>query len=339
MSQETMQWLNTQTLIGYTDKRGTAWHYRASDQGEEPNHYPGAIPFEDIRRRLFAWSAIKGEATATFMSADGVTSVVDDKRFPVGRADTSKIFGYFSDGYQIHQYSDALLDRVEHLLDDPELGASSSGLLKGGGQAWVQVEVADNVVLPEGVEFRPFLLAATSLDGSLATTYKAGSQLVVCDNTMSVALLEKSPQYKVKHSRYSKFKLNDSRDVLNIIFDTADSFSEQVKALTQTDVNDKQWAEFLSAHAPVPEKQGRGRTMAENVRDSLSRLWNHDARVSPWKGTAWGVVQAVNTYAHHEAVVRGAGRAERNMSRAITGKVDELDQGTMATLNKVLANA
>ena len=27
MSQETSQWLNTRTLIGFTDKRGNAWHY------------------------------------------------------------------------------------------------------------------------------------------------------------------------------------------------------------------------------------------------------------------------------------------------------------------------
>ena len=33
MSAETMTHLNTQTLIGYTSKRGHAWHYRASEQG------------------------------------------------------------------------------------------------------------------------------------------------------------------------------------------------------------------------------------------------------------------------------------------------------------------
>jgi hypothetical protein len=54
MSKETIQWLNTQTLIGMTEKRGNAWHYRAEEQGDEPNHYPLAIPVEDVKRRLFA---------------------------------------------------------------------------------------------------------------------------------------------------------------------------------------------------------------------------------------------------------------------------------------------
>ena len=56
MSRETLTHLNTQTLIGYTSKRGQAWHYRADYQGAEPNHYEHAIPVADVRRRLFCWS-------------------------------------------------------------------------------------------------------------------------------------------------------------------------------------------------------------------------------------------------------------------------------------------
>src|SRR5690606_11655245 len=57
MSKETLQHLNTNTLIGNTTQRGTAWHYRADLQGGEPNHYAGPIPVEDVRRRLFDWTA------------------------------------------------------------------------------------------------------------------------------------------------------------------------------------------------------------------------------------------------------------------------------------------
>ena len=57
MSSETLQHLNTNTLIGNTDARGHAWHYRAEEQGAESNHYPGPIPIEDVRRRLFCWTA------------------------------------------------------------------------------------------------------------------------------------------------------------------------------------------------------------------------------------------------------------------------------------------
>jgi hypothetical protein len=61
-------------------------------------------------------------------------------------------------------------------------------------------------------------------------------------------------------------------------------------------------------------------------------------RVAPWAGTAFGVVQAVNTYAHHEQTVRGAERAERNMLRTVTGAVDQLDRATLTTLDRVLGS-
>ncbi len=69
MSKESLQWLNTNTLIGCTDKRGTAWHWRAEEQSGQSNHYPGAIPVPDVQDRLFGWTgesrrvAVEVEAT------------------------------------------------------------------------------------------------------------------------------------------------------------------------------------------------------------------------------------------------------------------------------------
>ena len=59
MTTETINDLNKNMLIGFTEKRGNAWHYRESAQGEEPNHYVGAVPLEDVRRRLFSWKAVE----------------------------------------------------------------------------------------------------------------------------------------------------------------------------------------------------------------------------------------------------------------------------------------
>ena len=53
-------------------------------------------------------------------------------------------------------------------------------------------------------------------------------------------------------------------------------------------------------------------------------------------GTAYGVVQAVNTFEHHERVVRGAARAERNMIRTISGDFGRLDRTTWRQLQTVL---
>ena len=350
MSQETSTWLNTQTLIGHTDRRGHAWHYRAEDQGDESNHYPGPVPVEDVRRRLFGWDAVPRPvavqlpadiATATAITDDGepVRYAEVPGRQAITRSDSGAVLGIFAEGYRVHQFSTWLLDTVSTILDD-SLSVGSAGLLKGGAVAWVSVEVPETITTPEGVAFRPNLLACTSHDGSLATTYKRVVTNVVCDNTMSAALRsERGQQVKVRHSRNSAGRLTEVRDALALVHTIAEDFAAQVAELSRVAVSDAQWRAFLDAHAPLPDGRtpSRSRTMAETKRLELSRLWNHDARVTPWRGTGWGVVQAVNTYTHHVQTVRGMDRAERNMLRAVEGGADTLDAGTVATLRRVLA--
>lgn len=333
MSKESLQWLNENTLIGFTEKRGTAWHYRASLQATEPNHYPGAIPVADVERRLFAWDALSRPIYVEDPVTGGLAQVPE--RQAIVRSDNGHVMGIFSDGYEPHPYREWLLGTIARLLDD-DLSIGSAGLLRSGAVAWVSVEVPENIRTPEGVEFRPNLFGATSFDGSLATTFKRAVTNIVCDNTMAAGLAERGQQIKIKHSRHSKLRIGEARQALNIVYEVADAFTAQVKRLCETSVNPRQWTAFLDSYAPVPPEMGRARTLAEAKRESLLKLWRYDNRVAPWAGTGWGVLQAVNTYVQHEQAVRGAGRVERNYLRAVTGGVDELDRETLQTLEKVL---
>lgn len=351
MSRETLDHLNTQTLIGFTSSRGRAWHYRADMQGTEPNHYEGAVPVADVERRLFGWAATARRVaveipadidTMTHLDADGqpMRWDVQDDRQAMTRSDNGHVMGLFSTGYEPHQYREWLLGTVSTILGDT-LAIGSAGLLRGGAVAWVSVEVPDTITTPEGVAFRPNLLACTSFDGSLATTYKRVCTNVVCDNTMAVGLAEQGQTYRVKHSKYSGLKLAEARDALKIVHATADEFAAQVAQLCATTVTNRQWAAFLEEVAPLAKDDGtklsaRSLGMAEKKRGDLSRLWNFDDRVSPWRGTAWGVLQADNTWRHHFQTVRGETRADRNMTRAVTGETTRTDADTITTLERVL---
>lgn len=336
MSRETLAHLNTQTLIGYTDKRGNAWHYRANLQGSEPNHYPTAIPVEDVTRRLFHWTPVACPLQAVVMDESGVTTITDESRHVIVRPDTQSVLGVFTSGYRIHNYADWLVKNVETILDTDELAIGSAGLLRGGAVAWVQIEMEDTLSV-EGVEFRPFLTAATSLDGSLATTYQVGSQVVVCDNTLSAAMGEHTDRVKIRHSRHSLGRLTDVRDALNIVHGVADSFTAAVEALCAERVSEARWSAFVDAYTGRNDVTAGKRALinAGEKAEALNRLWAHDQRVNPWRGTAYGVVAAANTYLHHESQVRGSDRATRNMERVIAGKVDAFDANTLKVLATV----
>src|SRR3954451_14074843 len=267
MSRETLQHLNTNTLIGNTDHRGTAWHYRAEEQGNESNHYPGPIPVRDVQRRLFCWEAVS-RPLAVELPADLISmthlnefdvparwQVLGDRQ-AICRSDNDAVMGVFTSGYEMHQYDEWLLSTVVNILDD-SLAISSAGLLRGGAVAWVEVSVPESITTPEGVVFRPNLLATTSFDGSIATTFKRTVTDVVCDNTREAALAESGQTYKVKHSRYSHAQLGAAPEALAMVYSIADDFAAEVARLCATEVSDDVWHRFLDAIVPRLDPAGK----------------------------------------------------------------------------------
>lgn len=332
MSMETMEWLNTQTLIGFTDKRGNAWHYR---EGSD-NHYSGAIPEDDVLKRLFNWDV---EETPLRFTFNGRSKTIPNQK-AMYRSDTGDVLGIFKDSYQGHGYKEWLLDNVKSILSS-DLAIGSAGLLKNGAQAWVSIEMEEMFKSENaGVEFRPHLLACTSFDGSIATTYKRCIQVVVCDNTLSAGLSEKGQTYKLKHTKYSTAKIGDAREALAIVFETAEDFEAELTRLTEWEISPKQFDKLLDIVVPIPEdeKNKRGITVAEKKREEITALYANDDRAAQWNGTAFGALQAFNTWNHHFAQVRkGAPRIVRNMENVVSDKMNNADNAILNALQLVAA--
>lgn len=338
MSKETSEWLNNNVLVGFTSQRGNAWHYRQADQGDESNHYDNAVPVSDVLRRLFHWEAVSctmGYDITGVLGADvQVWKPSSIGRQVIVRSDTLAEFGVFKEGYTIHQYRDWLISKVHEVNHQLEIG--SAGLLKGGAQAWVSFEVPETLHhAVTGVDYRPQLIACTSHDGSLATTYKRATTIVVCDNTLTAGLGEKGQTVKVYHSKYSNSTATNTATVLGLYEMQADAVDQQLTELAEWKVSDKEWFAFLDKWIPIPEDKGRSRSMAESKREQIQSLWNNDMRVAPWHGTALGVLQAGNTWFHHNQIVRGATRAERNMTNALDDTTRKHDESVIKLLATV----
>lgn len=331
MSAETREWLSTNTLIGFTEKRGNAWHYRAGDD----NHFAGAVPLQTVEERLFAWEP---EAAPLQVTLANGTTLTDHSRKVIVRPDTEQVLGIFKNSYQPHGYQQWLVQHVADIVDSGDLQIGSAGLLRGGAVAWVQFELPETMQVA-GVAFRPFITSATSLDGSLATTYTKGAQIVVCDNTLTGALADgkaSGTQAKRKHTSKSLTNIQQVRDQLGILVATTEDLMAEIDALAHETVSDKIWTRFLDSVAKVDPKDSiRSRNLAERKREALQTLWTKDERVAPWAGTAYGVVAAMNTYGQHVAHVRGMSRPERNMLNMVTGEYDKTDNETLRVLRAV----
>lgn len=325
MSRETKQWLNTMTLIGDTERRGTAWHYRADLQDGTGNHFPGAIPVDTIDGLFSPWEPVESplyvevpEGSLNYIQVDGRKAVT-----PVGHPES--ILGVFSSSFTIHGYQEWLREGLSNLVDG-DVHFSSAGLLSGGAVAWCELSISETQTAAD-FEFKPHLLAFTSVNGKFATTFGRKIQAVVCDNTLDAAASDgKNSTVKVKHSKYSGMKLQSARDALGIIVGTGDAMVAEIEALAAQKVTDAQFANVLATMIPMDEDTmaKMALTKAEAKRERIAAMYRNDMRCAPWSGTAFGVLQTFNTWSHHEKPTRSDTiRAERNMLSAIDGTLTD----------------
>jgi phage/plasmid-like protein (TIGR03299 family) len=334
MSIETSQWLNQNVLVGFTDKRGNAWHYKESEQGDEPNHYTGAIPIDDVRRRLFHW---KAEEAPVFVYANGAYHPQGDRKAIV-RNDTFETLGLFKDGYAIHQYDEWLLDTVANIIDDSNLQIGSAGLLRSGGVAWVSIEMPENIQTKAGYELRPHLLATTSHNGTLATTFKRVCTAVVCDNTLAAGLGETGQEHKTRHSKHSGFRLQNVRDALGIVYTLTEDIIAEIDRLSSITVTDAEWDAIVNRIVPVGvegDARPQAISRAQNKQEAVRHMYKYDDRSAPWAGTALGALAAFNTYSQH-VTGKDETRVERNTLNALTGKTSEFDRFVLQVINEVV---
>lgn len=332
MSKETLQTLNNYTLIGQTDKRNSkAWHYRADLQGDEPNHYPGAIPVEDVRRRLFNWRAVEEQMTIRGgVPVKGFKSVV--------RSDNNTVLGIFKDSYTIHQYDEWLIDNVANLIDDNNLSIGSAGVLREGGIAWVTIEMPDNLTTSVGYELRPYLLATTSHNGTIATTYKQLCNAPVCDNSLFAGLGSDGAFHRTRHSKNSNMKIQNVRDALGIVFRMGENIVAEIERLGSITVTDREWDAIVNRLMPVGnvgDVPQHAISKMENKQEVIRSMYKNDPMVSPWQGSALGVLQAFNTYAHHVAG-SNKNRAERNALNTIKNTIQQSDSKVLSVINELV---
>lgn len=348
MSRETMEWLNTMTVIGDTDRRGKAWHYRMGNT----NHYPGAIPQDVVRELLLPYEPIEHPifvklSVSDLSEADGMNDAgepfkwhrVDNFKAIASKDHPDVIHAIPTADYGVHPFKHWLLDQVFALVDG-DVHISSAGLLQKGAVAWVELSLHDSKQVA-GFDYRPHLLASTSSNGRYRTEYGRKVQATVCDNTLDIAVGEQGASISFKHSKGSTMRIKDAQEALGLIVKAGEDFEKEMQNLLSWRVNSKEFSKWLDELIPLKDKSGQplengALTRAENKRADMAGMWRGDERVAPWSGTAFGVLQLSNTYFHHKRGAYGKTvKPERNMLSAISGDTGKNDRIALDLLKKV----
>jgi phage/plasmid-like protein (TIGR03299 family) len=352
-SKQDVEELNSFTLVGCTAQRGDAWHRRDDLMRNGQNHFEGLIPLETVSERLFNWVPRRAKVAYLVEVEDygkGVIRGSDDKwyrvvetqqdRIGVLRDDNDYDLGVFKSGAVHPPYNVTLIERAERLVGTT-LGISAAGCLQKGARAWVEFSMEETMFDPKsGFGYRPNLVCADSMDGSISLTNALTVNATVCLNTLRRNLLEASNAGAItrrKHTSGITAGLEEERQVLGILEQVDQEFLSDLHRLLEIPVTPKQQIELLDVIVPFSEElKGRARTMAQNKRDSIMAMGS-SPMVEPWIGTAFGEVQRYSTWNHWEATAYRTTQWERNTWRDIMGKSAEADAQVVKALESVLS--
>ena len=224
------------------------------------------------------------------------------------RSDTSAPLGVVGKDYNIVQPAD-VLDFFARLAENNNFELETAGALSGGKRIWAMAKVNDGATIVGQDVVKPYVLLATSYDGTLATTARFTSVRVVCSNTLGYASAESGDTVRINHSK--AFSAKDAALDLGIAINGFEKFLIDSRRLAAREVNSTFAVQFLKTLLPISmsTKTVNGIKVQEQVPvektkafQSIMALFNGQAignELPEAEGTAWGLLNAVTEHVDH----------------------------------------
>lgn len=271
--------------------RETPWHKLSTVKGRQ---FTAAEALKE--GKLGGWGVEKFPLYARPVKSNRVTKApyLDVPEFYATiRTDNDMVLGVVGSDWSPIQIEE-LFEFAEAILDTGDADFDSAGSLRKCRVVYASLEVKRPLVVA-GVEFKPFLTVATSFDNSIATRALVSPTVVVCANTLTMAIQGAKHEYKLKHTPGARDRLIEARDTLGITFGFFDKLEEEVQTLTDQDITTRKFNAIMEELFPDTESE-RGNNSAFQRRNEVAHILATDPAAAPWKGSAWGVFNAVNTW-------------------------------------------
>lgn len=250
------------------------------------------------------------------------------------RSDTNAPLGVVGKDYKVVQPAD-VLDFFAKLAENNNFTLETAGSLSGGKRIWAMAKVNDGATIIGQDVVKPYVLLATSYDGTLATTARFTSVRVVCSNTLGYAAEESGDTVRISHSK--AFSAKDAALDLGIAVNGFEKFLIDSRRLANKEVNSTFAVEFLKLLLPESVRtttvngiKTKEAVPVENTKafQSIMALFNGQALGSDLpeaSGSAWALLNAVTEHVDHglnqNAAWFGYGNTLKNKARDLLMEV------------------
>jgi len=243
------------------------------------------------------------------------------------RSDTHLPLSVVSNRYKAVQPVE-VLEFFRDLIDENGFKINTAGTLRGGKRMWALAETGKFGEVCKGDGVGGFLLLSTSCDRTLATTARFTTVRVVCNNTLTMAVNDKSNC--VSFSHIQQFDHEKVKEKLGTAVASSGSFMDMAKVLQKQKLRQAQAQQFV-ADLITPLNQVKDSPIEENrAYKKIMALFDSEAKGQELVGySKWGMLNAVTEYVDHHNPSRNN---DARLDSAWFGTGDRLKNRAIALL-------
>jgi phage/plasmid-like protein (TIGR03299 family) len=274
--------------------------------GEKPWHGLGQELTQDAPISVWQkeaglnWEALTEKVT--FFTPEetayqGVVKRIADDFNVVYRSDTKAALGVVGNRYKLVQPGE-VLDFFDQLSKAAGFTLETAGALAGGKRIWAMAKVSDGkFVLNQNDKVVPYVLLATSFDGSMSTIAKFTSVRVVCQNTLSYSMEDRNKVIKIAHN--TKFNAEEVRKSLGIAKNEFELFMLEMQQLaSHTELSETAASVLTKELLEIPEETKR----MHSGYNKIMQLFNGGAigsNLSENQNSGWQWLNSVTEWVDH----------------------------------------
>lgn len=197
---------------------------------------------------------------------DGTQVEVVGKKAIV-RGDVNKVLSIMGSDYQVFQNEESF-DFMDAVVGEGMAAYETAGSLDEGRRIWLMARMPKTLHVGTD-EVHPYVLLANSHDGTLALRMLPTSVRVVCQNTLNLALGNKSEGLSIRHHQSLKGKVEQAKKNLSVISGRMDAYQEELNSLAARKVSTDEVSGYFKEVFPVKESKSKNVQVSASLLESI----------------------------------------------------------------------
>jgi phage/plasmid-like protein (TIGR03299 family) len=212
-----------------------------------------------------------------------------------------------------------------------------ASMLDNGSRVYMSAEldIDNRVTGTDTVD--AFATLGAGLDLKSGITGRTGGIRPFCANQIAMMVREakaKGRYLNVRHTSNAVQAMKQGGAAIRAMQTDLQDTIQLFRVFARTRMDDAAFADMLDTLAPIPEEEGRGRTIALRLQDRLTANFEdgRGIREAQVQGTAWAAYNAITEYTTHQQSVRAPeGTSDRLL---LERKLDSVWDGIGADFNR-----